>query len=479
MPSDMMDIYYSVFHACTFSAVEDLSDLLDGMPAGYRPIIKASIFLIPVSVMAVFGRNRLFGFVTRRIDKDPARLQYGGAFMASLLDGISAHKGDVWWIHHGRNYADFAEFDPLKNWQEGVVVKVTTEEILVSTSPTSQPGGRISVSSSRSFTSDSSAEVVCQSVPNPARELTAERLLRLARECLRCIDWEKIDEGLMTGAICDPNASDIAGYYQLSRPVHHGEIIDFFLSHSWHDNAKMKWKCLEGFVAEFIKATSHPPTFWLDKACIDQSKIADGLRALPVNVLACAQVLVLCGHTYPTRLWCVWELFTLMTVTEEQLGFERMIVIPFGNADDAVVECLKCFEMSMARCYNPNEEGKLKSVITAVGEARFNSMIRKIACNVEQQLAGEVAKKRSRKMQFHTCPRQSPHSMPTACIGAAHTLDIEEEEKEELDSCSTDLKELAIRSSSSRVIESEGVETSADTSALPSTSIREGVRSSS
>ena len=36
----------------------------------------------------------------------------------------------------------------------------------------------------------------------------------------------------------------------------------------------------------------------LDKVCIDQSNIGDGLKVLPVNVMACRRMLVLCGPTY-------------------------------------------------------------------------------------------------------------------------------------------------------------------------------------
>ena len=47
--------------------------------------------------------------------------------------------------------------------------------------------------------------------------------------------------------------------------------------------------------------------------CIDQDNIGDGLKVLPVNVMACNKMLVLCGSTYPSRLWCAWELFTLFS----------------------------------------------------------------------------------------------------------------------------------------------------------------------
>ena len=78
-------------------------------------------------------------------------------------------------------------------------------------------------------------------------------------------------------------------------PAHilQGEQIDFFLSHSWHDDANIKYDALEAFVRKFVARKGREPTFWLDKVCIDQSNIGDGLRVLPVNVMAAKKMLVM------------------------------------------------------------------------------------------------------------------------------------------------------------------------------------------
>ena len=44
-----------------------------------------------------------------------------------------------------------------------------------------------------------------------------------------------------------------------------GEKIDFFMSHSWHDDATAKWKALTLFVQHFMFKHRREPTFWLDK----------------------------------------------------------------------------------------------------------------------------------------------------------------------------------------------------------------------
>ena len=146
--------------------------------------------------------------------------------------------------------------------------------------------------------------------PLAARHLSWEELLEMAHGNLRCIEWENITKALMSGSTC--GAADEG----LSRPVRHGEHIDYFMSHSWHDDAKAKWDALRRCAEQFKVRHGRYPTFWLDKVCIDQENIADGLRALPVNVMACDKMLVLCGDTYAHRLWCIWEIFTLLAFTD-------------------------------------------------------------------------------------------------------------------------------------------------------------------
>merc|ERR1712176_1718550 len=106
------------------------------------------------------------------------------------------------------------------------------------------------------------------------------------------------------------------------------------------------------------------PTFWLDKVCINQSCIADGLRALPVNVMACRKVLVLCGDTYAHRLWCIWELFILLAFTDLEAAMERLELVPLA---DGSLETLCSFSLASAWCYDPNEQAKLQFVIHSIG----------------------------------------------------------------------------------------------------------------
>jgi hypothetical protein len=54
---------------------------------------------------------------------------------------------------------------------------------------------------------------------------------------------------------------------------------------------------------ELLQMIQH---FWFDKVCIEQSNIGSGLKVLPINIMACENMVLLCGSTYVGRLWCVW-----------------------------------------------------------------------------------------------------------------------------------------------------------------------------
>ena len=88
--------------------------------------------------------------------------------------------------------------------------------------------------------------------------------------------------------------------------VQKGEKIDYFVSHSWKDDPDIKFDALEAEAERFKKKHSRYPTLWIDKFCLDQNNITDGLKVLPIYVEMARQMLICCGPTYAKRLWCVW-----------------------------------------------------------------------------------------------------------------------------------------------------------------------------
>mmetsp|Transcript_20980 Transcript_20980/g.46209 ORF Transcript_20980/g.46209 Transcript_20980/m.46209 type:complete len:286 (+) Transcript_20980:2-859(+) len=214
--------------------------------------------------------------------------------------------------------------------------------------------------------------------PMPGLGAPAETLLNTALRDLRCIEWSHVTAELLQL----PGPGD-GSEYHLSRPVQPDEVIDFFISHSWHDDAAEKYRRLQEVAEMFRKKCGRHPVFWLDKACIDQNRMDDCLKVLPINVMACSKVLVLVGNTYMHRLWCVWELFILFAFTPEEEALQRIVAMPLTKSEH-LLQDLQSFDISRSYCYDPNEEFRLRHVIGVVGADVFNIKIRSLAAKVRE-----------------------------------------------------------------------------------------------
>eukprot|EP00929_Paragymnodinium_shiwhaense_P080714 TRINITY_DN4210_c0_g2_i1.p1 TRINITY_DN4210_c0_g2~~TRINITY_DN4210_c0_g2_i1.p1 ORF type:complete len:960 (+),score=74.73 TRINITY_DN4210_c0_g2_i1:75-2954(+) len=402
----------AVFAGCTDGTSPDTGGAIARMLMGLADVT-------PVVLVLTIGRKKLFHFTARRFDCDPMRAQRDGAFLASLLDCASRiQAGDAFWIHHGRDDDAYPLYDAKRNWDLGEVVSVDEDSFVVKTTPPARTRRSVrqrsffsTVPSLRS-TRSSGGSAVYHRLPMAAREMTVEDMLAFARKELRCIDWQNISRELMSGSKSDPDAPDT-----LSRPLRKGEVIDYFMSHSWHDDADAKWAKLQEVASQFERRHRRSPTFWLDKVCIDQRNIADGLKVLPVNVMACRQVLVLCGATYPDRLWCIWEICVVFSFACKEQALKRLRFEVLGtHTKSAVLERLQQFEAKNSRCYDPNEQAKLFQVISTIGADQFDAQIQRLAGEMELRF-GEQSLLKGASFQFDDIPSTS--STSAALIGLA------------------------------------------------------------
>jgi hypothetical protein len=190
--------------------------------------------------------------------------------------------------------------------------------------------------------------------------------------------------------------------------------VDAFISHSWRDEAELKWEKLEAWKAELGKPD---PLVWLDKACINQQKIDESLASLPVFLAGCENLVVLAGKTYTQRLWypplraqtdrphtrppcvshtqllltritslcahrCVMELFTFVEMggTDNHIQF---FVLGAGDRSrlSSVTTATSGFQRFNARdadCFKPEEKSHLLGIIeTTFGDvSRFDKTVR-------------------------------------------------------------------------------------------------------
>ena len=143
-----------------------------------------------------------------------------------------------------------------------------------------------------------------------------------------------------------------------------------------------KFAAIEKVIAEFKRKHGRVPSFWLDKVCIDQSKITETLRALPIFLVSCQGMLIVAGPTYVHRLWCIWEVHMLFVASG---GLKPVLEVESidgqSDSDLSLAEKIAAFELDGACCYDPNEERRLRAAIAAApgGAPVFESKIRGIA----------------------------------------------------------------------------------------------------
>jgi len=158
---------------------------------------------------------------------------------------------------------------------------------------------------------------------------------------------------------------------------------DAFISHSWSDDSAAKWAALQRWRADFVAKHDREPTIWLDKCCIDQTNIDADLRCLPIFLWGCQEMVVFCGETYLSRLWCIMEIFTFVHIGR---GVDRMRFVPVASAGDAELgtaltqAALQQFDINDCNCFLQQDKDKMLSIVRAAfnGLHGFNLAVQKI-----------------------------------------------------------------------------------------------------
>lgn len=388
--------------------------MLIWLPARLEIIFSMVPLLPPVFVLVV-GRDNVFGYMSRLFDREQSTKD--GAFVAGLLASKPVEEGNVWWVPRQHPSDMYAANDHRRHFIRGRVEHVRTSGneyyIDVRLPPASlqfQPFG----GTGAFLSSPCSAKVLPALMEDPigrgfgqvrtvclyAHHETSEVMLDRAMSNLRCVDFSTLSMELLIRAssvVVVPEGS----LFNFSRPLEPGEKIDFFLSHSWHDDARAKWSELVKVAASFRAQRGRFPTIWLDKLCIDSSLKVDGLKVLCANVLACDKVMVLLGPTYSSRLWCVWELFTVLAFQRLESALAQVMILPLVGEGAAELAALQHFDMDHARCFDPNEEARLRRVICALSRSHFNEAVR--------DFGQKLAKRHARRMNIkYFLPRQAP-----------------------------------------------------------------------
>mmetsp|Transcript_2432 Transcript_2432/g.4491 ORF Transcript_2432/g.4491 Transcript_2432/m.4491 type:complete len:735 (-) Transcript_2432:51-2255(-) len=350
--------------------------------------------LVPLVPILLLGRQKYFLWIAERTsyEFEMSQAETDGSFMAELLNDCVPQDGDEMWLRHGRHDPRYEWWDPRHDWQLGAVVEETGEHYCIEPE---DPEADVIPGLLR--------ENLIYKIPKANRHMEAREMLMFAKDNLRCVDFKDI-ESLKDTLFFSEEVTQVnlttdrltgGNLHSKSRPLQKGERIDFFMSHSWHDESQGKWEKLKEFASDFRRQHKRDPVLWLDNVCIDQSKLADGLRILPINLMACRKLLIVAGSTYASRLWCVWELLVLFAFTGEREAVKRVCFLPIGDDNDGmeIIQSLKQFDARRAHCYDPNEESKVRRVIGTLGIDLFNARIQSFATAVEAKLLSGKLKK--------------------------------------------------------------------------------------
>jgi len=198
-------------------------------------------------------------------------------------------------------------------------------------------------------------------------------VIEQAKKHFRCVSFTDVMFEDVSNNTPNPSLGLRAGPVQLG-------CCDAFLSHSWHDDPIDKWKAMQSWAGSFRAREGREPKIWFDKFCIDQNNIEMDLQCLPIFLSGCKRLVILCGTTYLSRLWCVIEVFTYIMMGGR---LENVDVVPVlkDNGDDDEMEGINAsfenFDTANCNCFNAGDKDRLLLVIrTAFGSlSAFNEQV--------------------------------------------------------------------------------------------------------
>ena len=231
---------------------------------------------------------------------------------------------------------------------------------------------------------------------------SSEHIHSTAKRLFRGVTLDMVEKEAMASSTPDPLL------LEKTVPAMLGQV-DAFLSHSWHDDSELKWEQLQIYREEFKQANGgREPLIWIDKYCLDQNNLTDGLMCLPVFLAGCNSLLVLAGTTYSRRLWCVMELFIFLIMGGSETAVDvRLLCNNLDTAErEALIQDLESFDAKQAKCSVQDDEDRMLGAIAgAFGSLEaFSKDVRKTLGSILRrggsQLEQEVVQLRGRILEL-------------------------------------------------------------------------------
>jgi hypothetical protein len=226
-------------------------------------------------------------------------------------------------------------------------------------------------------------------------EFGTEEILEQAQDRFRCIKWDVLKKNsgiIIDGGLLENIGAGDASLLDLSEPCALADC-DVFVSHSWRDDAMLKWDALSKWCEQFRRQNGRYPTLWLDKVCIDQQNIDLDLRCLPVFLAGCRGLIVFAGDTYISRLWCTVELFVYIAMQDgdaSDADYFPATVLALGDTFQDTGKVWNTFktkyDANECQCFKQEDKERLLRIIAqgTGGIPEFNVQVRRLLTNLDE-----------------------------------------------------------------------------------------------
>jgi len=188
-----------------------------------------------------------------------------------------------------------------------------------------------------------------------------QAVMAKATERCRSVTLDQVEKDDFSSTVPIQQGLDLNG---CTKPTRLGEI-DAFISHSWHDDVEAKWAALQTWRRNFRAQHGREPRVWIDKYCINQANVVEDLSCLPVFLAGSRQLVILYGHTYLQRLWCIMEvlIFLLMGGLPEEVCIQHLETK--HECPDTLKAQLDGFSVKHAACSKPEDKEMLLAIVEA------------------------------------------------------------------------------------------------------------------
>merc|ERR1712113_880557 len=144
---------------------------------------------------------------------------------------------------------------------------------------------------------------------------------------------------------------------------------DAFVSYSYYDDERAKCRALQAWGAAFVERSCREPLLCVDRCCIDEERSDLDLQCIPAFLRGCRHLVGLCGPTYLSCQWCIFQIVLHVYMAGNAEEIELLLVLREGSELEdrqAIVDAFDNFDARESRCFEPIGNQRIVAAIESV-----------------------------------------------------------------------------------------------------------------